>query len=823
MVRKFYFTLAVFILTLSFGVGALGLGEIKLQSGLNQPLKAQIELFSPEGLSEYEVAASLASMAEFEKAGIDYFTFLKSLKFKTVAKEGERLIVEVTTRQPVKEPFLNFLVELNWPKGRMLREYTLLLDPPVFSQSTASVVSNASASPSKTVQKTTKTQKSATKPAQPRFEGRTFGPVGETDTLWSIATRVRPADATIHQTLVALFKANPDAFMNNDINMLKRGAQLAIPDAESIAKTPHRAALQDMVARTRSGSRESVLDTSSRSSNANEVTRGQDRLRLSAPKGGDNGNNASSSGNAQVVNELKQQLSEQKEATATLASENEELRKQLQLALEKIEQNQTGVKLESETAAALANRESVNEKAEAIAEAGQVDEVSEDASTPLSSAQNTSEIGAIQPETNASQNASETSSQAANTPSTSSSVVTDNKKPTVTTTTLPPPEKGFFDEPLMLYGSIGLLVLLLGALGVFWKMRQRMSEDEFQDDLVVSAQGGAFDTEVGLDLPNVGDELLDELESETIFEEDSTEADPLGEADIYIAYGKYDQAESLLEKAINEDPERNDLKVKLLECFAEQSDSARFEAKLSDYLELPNFAMDAESQAQVNDLRDSAFPSSQGVEDDFELPSTEGIFGDSNEGLDNDDFSLDDLDTESDVKLDASVPDFEETREFDTDDLDFDLDETDTGAKEANEDDAFSLDDDLLTLEDDNDFDIASESTDDDRSIDKFSLDESDLSALEDDIVGTTEDTLDINLDDDMDLDFTEDFDLEADELGSDEDIMDGADEASTKLDLARAYIDMGDSDGAKEILNEVIEEGGEAHKNEALSLLEKL
>ena len=146
MFRKFSLILVSCVALFSSSVFALGLGEIKLKSGLNQPLKAEIELFSPEGMSEFEIAASLASIAEFEKAGIDYFSFLKSIRFKTVGRGEGVLVVELTTRTPVKEPFLNFLVELNWPKGRMLREYTVLLDPPVFSESGSGQVQQAQSS-----------------------------------------------------------------------------------------------------------------------------------------------------------------------------------------------------------------------------------------------------------------------------------------------------------------------------------------------------------------------------------------------------------------------------------------------------------------------------------------------------------------------------------------------------------------------------------------------------------------------------------------------------------------------------------------------------
>ena len=114
-------------LTASSHLLALGLGELQLKSALNQPLSAEIALLESQGLSQWEIKPALASAADFERAGVDRLYFLTKLDFKV---EGNRIVV--SSREPVNEPFLNFLIELNWPAGRVLREYTVLLDPPTF-------------------------------------------------------------------------------------------------------------------------------------------------------------------------------------------------------------------------------------------------------------------------------------------------------------------------------------------------------------------------------------------------------------------------------------------------------------------------------------------------------------------------------------------------------------------------------------------------------------------------------------------------------------------------------------------------------------------
>lgn len=846
MFRKLSLVLVTVLVTFSLGVRALGLGEIKLKSGLNQPLKAEIELFSPEGMSEFEVAASLASMTEFEKAGIDYFGYLKNIRFKTVKGPNETLTIEVTTRQPVKEPFLNFLVELNWPKGRMLREYTLLLDPPIFAEKKASTVDQATSTPAPVQTAPAQTQTSpryqpqpVTQPSAPVFSGESYGPVGEAETLWRIATKVRPSGATIHQTLVALYRANPQAFVNNDINLLKKGAVLTVPGGSEIASIPHRAALQDMVSRTRGTQRDTILDTSGRTTSSRNVTRGEDRLRLAAPEGGEG--TGSGSGSSQQVASLRNELVRTKEAAATLEAENEELRRKLQDALAQLEQKSGAVDVESTTAAALANRDQVfadeepvtddSERAESILDSLNQTATTEDSSSETTSTSDEMKTDSANTDNELDNTVTDTANEASDTgtstgstdlPKTQQSGERPANSMNSLSTSTPPKSSSFFDEPLFMYGALGLVVVLLGAFLVFWKMRQRMSDEEFQDDLVISAQGSSFDTEEGIDMPDVGDDLLGDLDSDDVFEDDgNTEADPLGEADIYIAYGKYEQAEKLLMEAIESQPDRTDLKVKLLECYAETKEKDKFDAVENQFNDI--WEEDADAAEQVRNIKAQAWPDEAGVEDEFELPSTEEIFGDDEQSTSDfdDEFSLDDLDTDSDVSLDEDVGTQDiggEEPSFDTDDLDFDLDaDTDETTAPAAEDD-FSLDDELLSLETEEPETASSD-------MDTLELDDFDSESPVDDVQDTNlEGDLDIDLDasDDLDLDLDSEFDLEGDD-SLDDDMVDGTDEASTKLDLARAYIDMGDTDGAREILNEVVDEGSEAHKNEALSLLEKI
>ncbi|MNH96347.1 hypothetical protein D3C73_490140 [compost metagenome] len=121
--------LAAAAVTWSALAPALGLGEITLHSALNQPLRADIALVDAAGLEEGELSARLATADEFKRAGVERVLFLNDLKFTPVLR-GNRSLIQVTSSKPVNEPFLNFLVQLNQPNGRVLREYTVLIDPP---------------------------------------------------------------------------------------------------------------------------------------------------------------------------------------------------------------------------------------------------------------------------------------------------------------------------------------------------------------------------------------------------------------------------------------------------------------------------------------------------------------------------------------------------------------------------------------------------------------------------------------------------------------------------------------------------------------------
>lgn len=217
--------------------GALGLGEIQLDSALNQPLDAVIELQGAEGLGPDDIVVRLAQTTDFDNAGIDKPYFLNDLRFTPVV-HNRKLTVQVRSSQPVREPYLNFLVELRRPNGRMLREYTVLLDPPLYTPGASMPVKPtpvvAQARPRSSAPAPAPRPQAPLPNLTPQPDASSYTTVSG-DSLWGIAERSRPAaSVSISDTMTAIHALNQQAFVDGDINRLKVGQTLVLPTAEQL-------------------------------------------------------------------------------------------------------------------------------------------------------------------------------------------------------------------------------------------------------------------------------------------------------------------------------------------------------------------------------------------------------------------------------------------------------------------------------------------------------------------------------------------------------------------------------------------------------------
>ena len=249
---------------------ALGLGEIHLNSALNEPMNAEIDLIAASADELGALRATLAGRESFTRYGIDRPPFLSTLTFKVgKGKEGRDALL-VRSTDAIPEPFVTFLVEVNWARGRLMREYTVLLDPPVYTpgetaRSTAPVTAPSVSAPSRPpAPAAAPPADSATAPAPASHAGPGAGQstgtttpsgapiaggsyrVAQGDTLTKIARSLRSdSPANIDQTMLAVYRANPDAFGGN-INILRRGAVLRIPGADEIAALNQNEALSEV-------------------------------------------------------------------------------------------------------------------------------------------------------------------------------------------------------------------------------------------------------------------------------------------------------------------------------------------------------------------------------------------------------------------------------------------------------------------------------------------------------------------------------------------------------------------------------------------------
>lgn len=230
---------------------AAGLGKLTINSSLGQPLQAEIDLVAVKNEEISSLAAQLASHEAFRQAGIDYKSFFSSFKISIEPRSNGDPFIKIMSPTAINEPFLNMLVELNWASGRLMREYTVLLDPlesatsnpvaPILSHNLdASSIQSKEAvtSVSQVEQATAPEVKKPAPVSDKKNREKTYGPVNQGDTLSSIAGEVSPQGVSLNQVLIAMFRANRDAFIEDNMNLLKVGVVLRIPDRNEILAIP---------------------------------------------------------------------------------------------------------------------------------------------------------------------------------------------------------------------------------------------------------------------------------------------------------------------------------------------------------------------------------------------------------------------------------------------------------------------------------------------------------------------------------------------------------------------------------------------------------
>lgn len=617
-VRKLVLAVAAATALTSGVAHALGLGNVSVKSSLNQPLEAEIELLEVGGLTALEIKSQLASSEEFSRAGVERQFFLTNLQFTPIISAGGKSVVRVTSERSVREPYLNFLVELLWPNGRVLREYTLLLDPPmytpqeiVYQPATTTVLSTAPkvvAQPA--VKQPTPARKAASVSRRPvTASGDNQYRVERNDTLWSIASRVG-GSTTTQQTMLAIRDLNPQAFVNGDINRLKAGQVLTLPDDAQIQKRSKSAAIAEVKAQistqTTSAPEAAAsvkqLDARHRTTAdaAPAKVEQQDTLRLVAS---DTGQAAIGSERGQDNSAaLLAQLAEAKEMLDSSLRENTDLQDRVAELNSQLDKLQQLIELKNTQLASLQHLDALTEQQQATEEPEAVAVVDVAEEQPVE-VELDAEPAIEQPaETTlaAESTVEPVVEQVAEKP------VVDTPKPQAVMSPpqeMPSPEQSLIDElmenplfmPAVGGGSLLLLLLLLMSASRRKKKAKELSlaaapasADKSETDDLTSS----FTADADEELP-VAEPLSDFADSDTAkttqragLEVSAESVNAIAEADNYIAYGRFNQAADVLMQAIDKKPQRADLRFKLLEVLADLEDRNGFTRQLNELVEM---------------------------------------------------------------------------------------------------------------------------------------------------------------------------------------------------------------------------------------------
>jgi len=729
---------AMLLLLLPVNSFSLGLGEINLHSALNQPLDAEISLLSVGKTDVEDIVIKIASKEAFDKAGLERPFFLTKLKFTVAKRVNGDTYLKITSHEPVKEPFLDFIIEANWPSGRALREYTLLLDPPVLVDERPAALDipllEGAASPA--------ADSSSVAPGvapvreAPRFSPRastvsvadsgeiTYGPVKRTDTLWKISSEMRPdRSVTVQQVMIALLKENPEAFENQNINDLKAGYFLRISDpaaisAVSSAEAERIAAVQyeqwvDAKHNSALAAGQRPLGVQRNGSGvAGVAANTESRLKLVAPE-----DSVSQSGSGSKLGasdgDVRQELAFALESVDVSRQENEELRKRLSALEGQLASMQRLITLKGDTLSAM---QVSPEELSGLAANDGADVLPDD----VEFSNDATVMDAVEAD-----GAPQSDVVVAGTP-------TKAAVPPVVVPPAPTVEPSMIDDvlaiidgvvgdlgsmlnlgsllggidPMIALGGLAVIAIVIGALVV---RRRKMAA--FEEELSEIDYSSTSGDGVAVD-GSVSDEAVESVLNDVIPEysnsggmdvSDDDEIDAIAEADVYLAYRRFDKAEELLREAVQNEPGRHDIQVKLLEvysasdkkdAFIEQAESLRASLGDTDNDTWRNVAAMGQKIAPTsvlfNDEVDAVMDST-GVSDelDIDLPDLGG-------DLDLGDMELPDSDVATKIEpVSESENPFSDVSSDEIDELDLDLgslDESELG-------DAFEALDDLGELE----------------------------------------------------------------------------------------------------------------------------
>src|SRR5574337_664895 len=853
--------LAASIAALPFGADAAGLGRLNVMSALGQPLRAEVELFaSPQELQS--LTARVPAPEVFKEANVAYSPGMAGLRV-AVEQRGGRPVLKISSDKPVNAPFVDLLIELNWSGGHVLRDYTFLLDPVDMAPARATVETSAPVARSQAATPASSAPRSGAE-APGRASGGGTYEVQRGDTLRRIAGETRPEGVSLDQMMVALFRGNRMAFDGDNINRLKAGKILAVPDAATAQAIPMAEARKEIAAHSTDfegyrrnlaaavaeapaqaatpGGQESAGRITPKVSEPAPAGGSKDQVKVSSLDG-KTGENAAPAARLQALEEdIVARDKALREANARLA----ELEKNIQDMQQKL--------LEMKSGAMAQVQQSVS-------------------ATPA----------APSPAPVAAESAGPAAASAPAAPSEAAAPAAPKPKP-APQPPRPAEEPSFvsslLSNPLTLVGGGGILALLLGYAG--FKMRGRRQEAQVVpsrlSEFPAESTSSVFGTKGGQSVDTGNSSILhtDFSQSDLSSVDADEGVDPVAEADVYMAYGRDAQAEEILIDALKVDPSRGAVYVKLLEIYAHRKSQKQFDSLMADFYSMTGGkGPDWERAAVIGRKLDPNNPMYTGV------TGSEGGSGEAaavaaavGQAMSSAPASAAPSATFFGTKTpSAETPPAAPKAESNLSPvghLDFDLD---LGAKKLPEDfdsaatqvdvdhilDATTFDSDVFAPEanelpavepleferprqappqnkmadlsatmilspdkgarDGGVMDL--EKTNVNSNVLNFDLDEPQASAQSAPALSIDLSDIDLNLDEGDHLTSLEPLSLDLPKETTSAPA--GNDELNTKLELARAYEDLGDREGAKELLAEVLKEGSADQQNAARTLLRRL
>lgn len=668
-------------LTLTQPAQSAGLGRLSVLSALGQPLRAEVDVTSVSREEAASMTARLAPAEAFRLAGVDYSPVLSTLRFSIANRSDGRSIIRITSLQPVDEPVVDLLVELNWAGGRLVRKYTFLLDPPEIKLEQRAIVrgdeatdtaapvavegdtrqtaasratapagaASRTAGPRPPASRTAPpadapvaaarsnpsaaAQPPAARPSAPAPQAPTAaapatpssaGPVPGTvvvregETIATVANRTRPAAIHIDQAIIALYRANPAAFFGS-VHLLKAGATLNVPDEQTMASVDRTAARNEI--RGIRGSQEAARPADALPASAVAARPAS----VDAPQAAASAApTPAAPSSAELLRVARSRIAELERTVDTLRKEVDEA----DLRIAELQKQLTGRAPSPAPAADMRSADAVGASAAAVS--SPQSPVASSPSSPIapspssppaaSSVPSPASAPAASPSppspTSASAAASSSSPLPASAPAASPSLP--QPAPAGAASTAPPasasaaapaaapassapaasvpapPAAGapasaatapaggvttliddLLAEPAIPVGGAALLAAVLGGLAYRARRRGKTAAaDANPADAGDEPVNSLFGTTAHEDFD--ANAATDTRDSEAAFH--STEIDPISEAEVYVAYGRQSQAEEILRNALRGHPDRQPVRLRLMELLAARNDRTGFAA-----------------------------------------------------------------------------------------------------------------------------------------------------------------------------------------------------------------------------------------------------